>query len=77
MKEYEYTFEVKSLDPYKKYCENEHYELIEQGAQNRTIYRKNDGTMARITINNIPRISAISRAIHINTSINGITLHNT
>ena len=52
MKEYEYTFEVKSLEPFKKYCDNEHYELIEQGAQNRTIYRKNDGTMARITINN-------------------------
>lgn len=49
--EYEYSFNVKDLTPYIDYCEKHGYKFIEKTQQQRTIYRKPDGTMARITIN--------------------------
>lgn len=51
MKEYEYSFEVKSLSPYIKYCEENGYFLKDKNKQSRTIYRNSNKTMARITIN--------------------------
>ena len=50
MIEYEYSYKVKSLEPYINYCMNNNYDLMEENHQVRTIYRKNDGTIARITI---------------------------
>lgn len=49
MKEYEYSFYVTSLEPYIKYCENNSYVKISDLRQIRTIYRKYDKTIARIT----------------------------
>ncbi len=51
MKEYEYSIIVDSLDKYIDYCEKNNYILSEKIYQTRIIYRKNDNTMARITIN--------------------------
>ena len=50
MKEHEYSFKVKNLKPYIDYCINNKYELEEKTLEQRIIYRKNDKTMARITI---------------------------
>lgn len=50
--EYEYSFEVKELEKYIKFCEENGYVFKEKTSQIRTIYRKNDKTMARITIKN-------------------------
>ena len=49
MKEYEYSFKVKSIDPYIKYCEENGYTKEEETTQNRTLYRNVNKTMARIT----------------------------
>ncbi len=51
MKEYEYSMVVDSLNKYIDYCENNNYELRDKIFQTRTIYRKNNNTIARITIN--------------------------
>lgn len=51
MEEYELSFEVKDIVPYIEYCKKNGYILVEEGYQERTIYRKDDGTMARITVN--------------------------
>ena len=51
MNEYEYSKKVKSLKKYINYCEENDFVLKERTKQIRTIYRKNDSTMARITIN--------------------------
>ena len=48
-KEYEYSFKVKNIKPYIDYCENNNYELVEENKQVRTLYKKEDKTMARIT----------------------------
>lgn len=48
--EYEYSFEVKSLDKYIEYCKNNNYEEISTKKEIRTIYRNENKTMARITI---------------------------
>jgi len=48
-KEYEYSFKVKDLKPYIDYCINNNYELLEENKQVRTLYKKKDKTMARIT----------------------------
>ena len=50
MKEYEYSFKVKSIEPFINYCIENKYELKEKTNQTRTLFRKNDKTMARITI---------------------------
>ena len=48
--EYEYSFEVKSLDKYIEYCENNNYEKISEKKEIRIIYRNENKTMARITV---------------------------
>lgn len=48
--EYEYSFEVKSLDKYIEYCENNNYKKVSQKKEKRIIYRNENKTMARITI---------------------------
>lgn len=58
--EYEYSFNVKDLNPYINYCNDNDYQLIEETNQSRTIYRNENKTMARITIkeknNNIRKL---------------------
>ena len=51
MKEYEYSKCVDDLKKYTDYCEKNDYILKEKISQVRTIYRKSDSTIARITIN--------------------------
>lgn len=51
--EYEYSKKVDNLDKYIKYCIDNEYNLKEKINQTRIIYRKNDNTIARITINKI------------------------
>ncbi len=48
--ENEYSFSVKSLDKYFDYCKDNGYKLKSENSQIRTLYRKKDKTMARITI---------------------------
>lgn len=48
--EYEYSFEVKSLDKYIEYCENNGYKKVSQKKEKRIIYRNENKTIARITI---------------------------
>ena len=48
--EYEYSFEVKSLDKYIEYCENNNYKKVSQKKEKRIIYRNENKTIARITI---------------------------
>lgn len=50
MKEHEYSFKVKNLKPYIDYCINNNYLLNEETTQHRTLYRKKDKTIARITL---------------------------
>ncbi len=50
MKEYEFSFKVNDLNPYKNYCSNNNYQLVEETRQTRTIYRNTNRTIARITI---------------------------
>lgn len=50
-KEYEYTFKVDDLTKYFDYCTKNDFQLVERFEQIRTIYRKPNKTMARITIN--------------------------
>lgn len=49
MKEYEYSYKVKSIKPYIEYCEENGYILKDETKQVRTLYRNSNGTMARIT----------------------------
>lgn len=51
MKEYEYSFKVKSIAPYIDYCKNRDYEEIEIVKQNRKVYenRNSDHIIARLT----------------------------
>ncbi|MFV0250087.1 MAG: hypothetical protein ACK5HP_03540 [Bacilli bacterium] len=48
--EYKYSFKVKTLDPFIQYCEKNNYEKIEESKQIRKLFKKEDKTMARITI---------------------------
>lgn len=50
MTEYEYSFKVNSLEKVEKYCNDKNYEFLEKTSQIRTLYRNDNGTMARITI---------------------------
>jgi adenylate cyclase class IV len=54
--EYEYSFNVNSIKEYINYCKSNDYKFIEKNYQTRVIYRKSDGTMARITTKNKKRI---------------------
>ncbi len=51
MKEYEYSFKVDSLKPYIQFCEKGKYKCVLDCKQTRTIYTSNNGTIARITLN--------------------------
>lgn len=50
MTEYEYSFEVKSLDKYIAYLEDNGYTKLSESEQVRTVYHHNNGTIARVTI---------------------------
>lgn len=52
MKEYEYSFKVKDIKPYIKYCKDEGYEYMSESKQIRELYRSSK-TLARITINKL------------------------
>ena len=51
MKEYEYSFKVKSIEPYINYCKDCGYEKIEVVKQNRKVYenKNSDHIIARLT----------------------------
>lgn len=51
MYEYEYSFKVENIDKYIDYCKNNDYKLIDIVNQTRILYRNDNKTMARITIN--------------------------
>ena len=51
MYEYEYSFKVENIDKYVNYCKNNDYKLIDMVKQTRIIYRNDNKTIARITIN--------------------------
>ena len=53
MKEYEYSFKVKDIKPYIKYCKDEGYEYMSESKQIRELYRNSNKTLARITINKL------------------------
>ena len=48
--EYEYSFEVNSFNKYIDYCRRHKYTLVSQDKETRIIFRKEDKTIARITI---------------------------
>ena len=48
--EQEYSFKVSDLKPFFTYLDNNNYELIETTEQVRTLYKKNDNTMLRLTV---------------------------
>ena len=50
-KEYEYTFKVASLQPFFDYCQKNGFTFVNKFKQIRTIYRNENKTMARITMN--------------------------
>lgn len=50
MIEYEYSFEVKDLQPFIDYCEKNGYKLKEDYCQTRIIYRHKNKTIGRLTI---------------------------
>lgn len=51
MKEYEYSFKVKSIEPYIEYCKEHNYEEISITTQNRKVYenKNSDHIIARLT----------------------------
>lgn len=53
MTEYEYSFKVKSIKPYIKYCEDEGYEKISETSQIRELFTSDNKVLARITTNKI------------------------
>lgn len=53
MTEYEYSFEVKSLDKYIAYLESNGFENLSESEQIRTVYQSDNGTIARITTDSI------------------------
>lgn len=52
-KEYEYSFKVKDLFPFINYCIDNNYNNLEDANQTRILYKKEDHTMARITISEV------------------------
>jgi len=53
MKEYEYSFKVKELKSYLKYCTKENYFKEKEEKQIRDLYSNNSGVLARITTSKI------------------------
>lgn len=51
MKEYEYSFKVKSIEPYINYCKKNGYEEVCIVTQNRIVYenRNSNHIIARVT----------------------------
>ena len=49
--EYEYSFKVKDINPFIKYCKNNNYDLLQEYEQVRTLYKNDSRVMARITKN--------------------------
>ena len=52
--EYEYSFKVKDIKPFVEYCQNHHYQQVEDYKQIRTLYKNGGKIMARITQNFYP-----------------------
>ena len=50
MQEYEYSFKVTDLKPFIKFIEDNKFIKIDENYQSRTLYKKEDKTMARITV---------------------------
>ena len=48
--EQEYSFKVISIKPFLKYCKENGFLKIEKTEQIRTLYKKNDKTMLRLTV---------------------------
>lgn len=53
MKEYEYSFKVKELKQYLKYCIKENYLKEKEEKQIRDLYSNNSGILARVTTSKI------------------------
>lgn len=53
MKEYEYSFKVKDVNPYIEYCKNNDFEEIFKNDQIRDWYQNDSSINARVTINKI------------------------
>lgn len=51
--EYEYSFMVQSLEPFIRYCEEHQDQKVEESRQVRILYKKEDQTMARVTIKEV------------------------
>ena len=60
MKEYEYSFKVKDLNPYIKYLKNNEYIFVSKNLQIRELYKNKSNIMARITIDIENEIKNIS-----------------
>ena len=48
--EQEYSFKVTNINPFIKYCKDNGYKRIEKTEQVRTLYKKEDKTMLRLTV---------------------------
>lgn len=53
MKEYEYSFKVKDVNPYIEYCKNNDFEETFKNDQIRDWYQNDSSISARVTINKI------------------------
>ena len=53
MKEYEYSFKVKNVNPYIEYCKNNGFKEAFKSNQIRDWYKNNSSINARITVNKI------------------------
>ena len=51
--EKEYSFKVTSIAPFINYCVSNKYDFIEKTEQVRTLYKKSDNTMLRLTVKKI------------------------
>ena len=48
--EYEFSFKVTNVNPFLKYCKDNDFKKIEKTEQVRTLYKKADKTMLRLTV---------------------------
>ena len=53
--EYEYSFKVTNINPFLKYCKDNDFKKIKKIEQVRTLYKKEDKTMLRLTVNKYGR----------------------
>ena len=51
--EKEYSFKVTSIAPFIDYCVSNKYDFIEKTEQVRTLYKKSDNTMLRLTVKKV------------------------